>query len=109
MTSNGLNHSWYLVSSHGSVLFYVALHRGCTIREIADALALTERTVWGLIGDMRRAGMLNVEREGHRHHYTVNLDAEFHHPTLKSLPLRVILGELVDRYARVEDRRLLAV
>lgn len=97
--SNGVNHHWYLVSSHGSALFYIALHPGCTIREIADDLALTERTIWGLVGDLRHAGMLVVRREGHRHHYTVNLDAEFRQPTLKGLPLRVILGELVARYA----------
>ena|SRR2546428_8728841 len=110
MSSNGLDHHWYLVSSHGSILFYIALHPGCTIREIADSLALTERTIWGLIGDLRCAGMLNVVRSGHRHHYTANLDAEFRHPVLESVPLRVILGELVDRYARdEEDRELVAV
>jgi hypothetical protein len=88
------NH-WYLVSSHGSVLFYVAVHPDCTIREIADDMALTQRTVWGLIGDLRRADMLRVRREGRRHHYTVNLDAPFRHPILNNLTLRVVLGGLV--------------
>jgi|SRR5213593_372422 len=105
MSSNGLDHHWYLVSSHGSILFYIALHPGCSIREIADDLALTERTIWGLVGDLRRAGMLEVKRAGHRHHYTVNLDAEFHHPVHESVPLRVILGELVKRYAGADAER----
>jgi DNA-binding IclR family transcriptional regulator len=96
--------NWYLVSSHGSVLFYIAVHPDCTIREIADDMALTQRTVWGLIGDLRRAGMLDVRREGRRHHYTVNLDAQFRHPTLDVMPLRVIMGELVREHAR--ERRL---
>ncbi len=101
MISNGvtIHNHWYLVSSHGSVLFYVAIHPDCTIREMADELALTERTVWGIVGDLRREGMLNVRREGHRHHYTVNLDADFTHPVLKGMPLRVVLGELIERYA----------
>ena len=93
------NH-WYLVSSHGAVLFYVGVHPDCTIREIADAMSLTQRTVWGLIGDLRRANMLNVRREGRRHHYTVNLDAQFKHPTMTNLPLRVIMGRLVEQFAR---------
>ena len=100
--SNGTNHiqnHWYLVSSHGAVLFYVAVHPDCTIREIADDMSLTQRTVWGLIGDLRRADMLSVRREGRRHHYTVNLEASFKHPTLKNLPLRMIMGELVQHYA----------
>ena len=94
-----INH-WYLVSSHGAVLFYIAVHPDCTIREIADDMSLTQRTVWGLIGDLRRADMLTVRREGRRHHYTVNLNATFKHPTLTGLPLRTIMGELVENHAR---------
>ena len=93
------NH-WYLVSSHGAVLFYIAVHPDCTIREIADDMSLTQRTVWGLIGDLRRAEMLDVRREGRRHHYTVNLEASFKHPTLDGFPLRTIMGELIERHAR---------
>jgi hypothetical protein len=104
MNTNGngkhVQNHWYLVSSHGSVLFYVAVHPDCTIREIADEMSLTQRTVWGLIGDLRRAGMLHVRREGRRHHYTVNLDAQFKHPTISGLPLRVIMNDLVTRFAR---------
>jgi DNA-binding transcriptional ArsR family regulator len=109
MNSGSVQHianHWYLVSSHGAVLFYVAVNPDCTIREIADDMSLTQRTVWGLIGDLRRAGMLNVRREGRRHHYTVNLDATFKHPTLTGLPLRTIMGELVTRHARDERQRL---
>jgi DNA-binding IclR family transcriptional regulator len=94
-----INH-WYLVSSHGAVLFYIAVHPDCTIREIADDMSLTQRTVWGLIGDLRRADMLSVRREGRRHHYTVNLEAKFKHPTLDGLSLRTIMGELVNRHSR---------
>ncbi len=66
-------------------------------------MALTQRTVWGLIGDLRRAEMLDVRREGRRHHYTVNLGATFKHPTLKGLPLKTIMGELVQKHARPRD------
>ena len=90
-----IHNHWYLVSSHGSVLFYVAVHPECTIRQIADDMSLTQRTVWGLIGDLRRAEMLHVRREGRRHHYTVNLDAPFRHPILNGLTLRVVLGGLI--------------
>jgi DNA-binding transcriptional ArsR family regulator len=100
-SSNGVtvNGHWYLVSSHGSILFYIAVHPECTIREVADGMSLTQRTVWGLIGDLRRAGMLAIRREGRRHHYTVNLDAPFKHPTIQGLTLRSVLGEIVGRHA----------
>jgi len=82
------------VSSHGAVLFHVAVNPDCTINEIAEGMALTRRTVWGLIGDLRRAGMLHVRKEGRRHHYTVNLDAPFLHPSLDGYPLRAVFGQL---------------
>ena len=95
-----MENNWYLVSSHGAILFYVAVSPDCTINEIADAMSLTRRTVWGVIGDLRRAEMLRVRKEGRRHHYTVNLDAPFKHPVVNGVSLRVILGELVARASR---------
>lgn len=100
MIGNGIDNTWYLVSSHGSVLFYIAVNPGCTIRQIADDMALTQRTVWGLIGDLRRAGMLNIVREGRRHHYSVNLNAPFRHPVLSGITLRMVLAEVVQRWMR---------
>lgn len=86
--------NWYCVSAHGSVLVYVALHPDCTIRELTEVLFLTPRTVWGLIGDLRRAEMLEVRKEGRQNHYTVNLDAYMAYPGLQRLRLREVLGEL---------------
>ncbi len=86
---------WCVFSSRGIVLSYIAANPGCTITEVAEAIALTPRTVRGLIGDLCRAGMLHVSREGRRHHYAVNLDAPFLHPTLTGATLRPILGGIV--------------
>ena len=76
------------------MLFYVAAHPRCTINEIADELALTHRTVWGLIGDLRGAGMLHVHKDGRRHRYEVNLDAPFLHPCMQGYTLRAVLGDI---------------
>ncbi len=85
---------WSLSSSHGTLLFHIAANPECTIRDIADAMCLTRRTVWGVIGDLRRAGMLSIRKNGRRHHYTVNLHAPFSHPTVRGYALRDILGHL---------------
>lgn len=86
---------WYLVSSHGAILFYIAANPDCTIITIADDMALTQRTVWGIIGDLRRDNMLIMRREGRKHHYTVNLEAEFKHPTIAGIPLSIVLNGLM--------------
>jgi len=89
------NH-WYLVSSHGSILFYIAAHPDCTVGQIMDGMSLTRRTVWGIIGDLRRAGMLSVRRNGRKHHYTVDLDGPFFHPTIEGVNLGMVLGQMVE-------------
>jgi len=91
---------WYLVSSHGAVLFCIAAHQGCTVKDLADMLCLTRRTVWGVIGDLRRAGMLKVKKNGRVNHYTVNLDAPFRHPTIEGYTLRPIFTSLLRWHRR---------
>ena len=95
---------WYLVSSRGSILFYIALNPGCTIADLTDAMSLTQRSVWGIVSDLRQAGMITTEKVGRRSHYTVNLEASFLHPTLPEFPLSVILGELVSLSDSLNDR-----
>jgi hypothetical protein len=63
-------------------------------------MSLTRRSIWGIIGDLRQAGVVKVRREGRRHHYVVDMDAPFRHPILNGIPLSVVLGEVVSRYAR---------
>lgn len=86
---------WSLWSSHGIVLVFIALHPGSTVADIADGLSLTQRTIWGIVGDLRRAGVLVVSREGRRHRYSVNQAATFRHPAIPEIPLRLILGDLI--------------
>ncbi len=93
--SSGIDNDWHHVSSHGTVLFCIAAHQDCTIKHLSETLFLTRRTVWGIVGDLRRAGMLRVRKNGRRHHYSVNLDALFRHPVLEGITLRQVLGELV--------------
>jgi hypothetical protein len=90
------HNNWYVVSSHGALLFYIAANPGCTTDNIVGGMHLTHRTVWGLIGDLRRAGMLAVRREGRRHFYSVDMDADFRHPTLDGIKLRTIVGRIAD-------------
>ncbi len=39
---------------------------------MSEGLSLTPRTVYSTLGDLREAGLLDVRREGRRHHYSVN-------------------------------------
>ena len=92
---------WSPVSTHGAIIIFIVKNPDCTIKDIAEAMSLTRRTVWGIIGRLRRAGMLHIRKEGRRHFYTVNLDAPFKHPTIDTgATLGVVFGGLVPEYSQ---------
>ena|SRR5688572_17182993 len=86
--------SWTLVTSHGLVLLYVALHPDATIRQIAGELELTERRIAEVISDLAKADLLLVARRGRRNHYTVNPAARFRHPVLSDIPFNDFVAVL---------------
>ena len=104
--SSDFDNGWHHVSSHGTVLFCIAANKDCTIDDLSETLFLTRRTVWTTVGDLRRAGMLHIRKNGRRHHYSVNLDAPFRHPVLKGITLRQVLGKLVRMAPRDPTRSL---
>ncbi len=102
---------WGLLSSHGLVLFYISVRPGCTVAEISDGLSVTPRTAYSTLGDLRKAGMVNVRREGRRHHYSVDYRAKVGHSVVpEGAELRHVLRFLLQRTLDVldEDERRLA-
>jgi hypothetical protein len=94
---DGNRGNWSLLSAQGRVLFYVTVCPDSPVEEIARSLDLTERAVWGVVRDLRSHGMIHLRKRGRRHHYVINLDAPFLHPTIRGITLRRVLGEIAAR------------
>jgi hypothetical protein len=94
MARNG--HDWLLFSSHGQVLIYLALFPQATVRQVSDALDLTERHVSRVIQDLEADGMLTVVRggPGYRNSYAVHREAPLRHPALAQLTLGHLLAAI---------------
>ena len=90
----GLKQNWTLMASHGVVLFYIAASPDKTMREMAEALELTERRIVRIVRDLSDAGMLEVTKSGRRNVYRVNEDASFRHPTLSHVKLSALVQAL---------------
>lgn len=84
--------NWNLMATHGIVLFYIAANPDSTMRQMSEALSLTERRIAQVVHDLADAELLNVTRNGRRNAYTVNPNAGFRHPTLS----HITLGKFVD-------------
>jgi Uncharacterized protein conserved in bacteria (DUF2188) len=90
---------WSLLSPQGRVLFYIAACPGSTVEGIAHAAGYSQRSVWGIIQSLKRAGMLHLRKTRRRHHYAVNLDAPLLHPTIQGLTIRPLMTGII-RQAR---------
>jgi len=86
---------WMVVSSHGMVLLHIAANPQITLRQLSDALGLSQRWAGRIVKDLAEANMLYVERRGLRNQYQVNPNANFRHPTLSHIPLARIIDAVV--------------
>lgn len=84
--------TWTLISTHGLVLFHIAINGDATMREIADALGITERRVAQIIKDLGDADLLTTERMGRRNTYCVNKAAHFLAPPVQSIRIADFLN-----------------
>jgi DNA-binding IclR family transcriptional regulator len=65
---------WSFLTNHARALLCVAHDRGIRLRDIAAALDVTERTAFGIVGDLTAAGYLEKRRDGRRNRYEIRRD-----------------------------------
>ena len=70
---------WTFLSNHGHVLIYLARNPEARVREIADAIGITERSALGIISDLDGEGYISVDKVGRRNKYRVNSKLKFRH------------------------------
>jgi hypothetical protein len=75
------------MATHGIVLFYIAANPDSTMRQMSEALNLTERRIAQVVRDLSDVQYLTVSRNGRRNSYSVNPGANFRHPTLSHITL----------------------
>lgn len=63
---------WTLFTNHAAVFIHLLEHPEATIRTISGQLDLAERTVVGVLRDLRREGYFLVRKEGRRNVYQMN-------------------------------------
>ena len=65
---------WSLITNHGLVLAAISRDSNKTIREIGDDVGITERTAYGIVVDLDKAGYIKRTRVGTRNVYAINPD-----------------------------------
>ena len=81
---------WSLITNHGLVLAAISRNSKKTIRQIGDEVGITERTAYGIVVDLEKAGYLKRTRMGTRNIYTIN-----HHMPLVSRLSHASVGDML--------------
>lgn len=69
--------SWSFVTNHARVLLAIAADPELRLREIADAVGISERRVHGIVTDLTASGYLTKQREGRRNRYSIHTQRPF--------------------------------
>jgi DNA-binding MarR family transcriptional regulator len=71
---------WTFLSNHSHVIICLARDPEIRMRDIADAVGITERAVIRIVMELEEAGYIKKERIGRRNHYTILADKHLRHP-----------------------------
>ena len=83
--------AWTFLSNHWHVLVCVVRDPNVRVREIAQAVGVTERAVQRILSELEEANVIVRTRQGRRTHYEVNEHLPLRHP----IEARHSVGELV--------------
>ena len=70
--------AWSFLTNHAQVLLRIAEDPSARLREIGEAIGITERATHRIVVDLVDAGYVSREREGRRNRYTVQTELRLH-------------------------------
>jgi predicted transcriptional regulator len=83
--------TWSFLTNHARVLLSIAHDPGIRLREIGEAVGITERAAHRIVGELDDAGYITRERNGRRNLYTI----QSHLPLPDALDRKQNIGDLL--------------
>ena len=90
---------WTFVTNHTQVLLCLAQNPDVRLRDVADAVGITERAAQRILTDLVDAGYVERTRVGRRNSYTVNRELAMRH----SAQFGLEIGGLLDLLELKDD------
>lgn len=84
--------NWSFLTNHARALVCIAHDPGVRLRDIAAALAITERSAYAIVTDLAGAGYVVKEKDGRRNRYQI----QGHLPLLEPVAGELTIGEVLD-------------
>jgi hypothetical protein len=83
--------TWSFLTNHARVLICIAQDPGVRLREIGEAVGITERAAHRIVGELADAGYVSRQRVGRRNRYAIRSDL----PVPDSLARNQRVGDLL--------------
>jgi predicted transcriptional regulator len=83
--------SWSFLTNHAQVLLCIAQDPGIRLRDIGEAVGITERAAHRIVVELVDAGYISRKRNGRRVHYTI----QSHLPLPDPLAREQKIGDLI--------------
>ena len=87
---------WTFLTNHSHVLICLSRDPDLRLRDLAEAVGITERAVQGIVNDLEAAGFVTKHREGRRNHYSIVRSGFMRH----RVEAGHTVGELLDAMAQ---------
>ena len=86
--------NWSFLTNHARVLLCIARDPGVRLRDIAATVGVTERTAYGIVTDLAKAGYVVREKDGRRNRYQIQAHLPLPEPTSQERTVGEILALL---------------
>jgi DNA-binding transcriptional ArsR family regulator len=90
---------WSFLTNHARVLVCIAHDPGARLRDIAAALGITERSAFGIVTDLTKAGYVVKDKDGRRNRYRIQDHLPLPDAVGRELTIGEVLGLLIDTRA----------
>jgi MarR family len=88
---------WSFLTNHAQVLLCIAHDPGIRLREIGDAVGITERAAHRIVVELAAAGYISRRRNGRRNHYTIQSHLPLPDPLAREQKIGDLLAILAGR------------
>ena len=97
---------WSFLTNHARALVCIAHDPGVRLRDIADALGVTERTAFGIVTDLTEAGYVVKDKDGRRNRYRIQDHLPLPEAVGRERTIGEVLGLLIDTRAPATAQQL---
>lgn len=99
LTAASTGAGWTFLTNHAHVLLCLAEQPDARLRDVAQRVGITERSVQTIVQELEAAGALTRQRVGRRNHYALHPEHRLHHP----IEAHCAIADLIAMVIRSKD------